>query len=233
MRHAIALSVLVLSAGSAFALDTWQVKMTVDNQYAAYVGTNSSTVGSVVQADSNWFSTEIFTVSGMSASDYFYVATASDASVAQGFLGEFNNLTQSLNFNTGGPQWEVLPAGAYLQQIDASWPATWGFNQMPTQGEVNQALAWAASNSWAWQTPAEFLNWDNRVVGNITTWGHQPAIDASAEWIWHNTGTGNPFNPGFSHDEFLIFRVAGVPAPGGVAMLGLGGLAIGRRRRLG
>lgn len=231
MRNALVLIASGLAFTSAAGADTWQIKMTVDNQYAAYVGTNAATVGAPVQADSSWFSTEIFTVPGMSATDYFYVATASDWGVAQGFLGEFNNLSQNYNFNTGTAAWEVLPAGAYLQQIDPTWPATWGFNQMPTQGEVDQALNWAASNSWAWQTPAEFANWDNRVVGNITTWGHRPGIDASAEWIWHNTGTGNPFNPGFNHDEFLIFRVAGVPAPGGVAALAMAGLVVGRRRR--
>lgn len=231
MRHTIVLSLFAATAGSAFALDTWQIKMTVDNQYAAYVGTSSATVGSAVQTDNNWATTESFTVGGMSASDYFYVATASDWGTAQGFLGEFNNVTQGYNFNTGSSQWEVLPAGAYLQQINSSWASTWAYNTMPTQSEVDQALAWAASNTSAWVTPAEYLNWDNRVTGNITTWGHRSGIDPTAEWIWNNTGTGNPFQYGANHDEFLIFRVAGVPAPGGVAVLGLGGLVATRRRR--
>ncbi len=225
-----ALTVAAGLAAHAHALDTWQINMTVDNQYAAYVGTSSATVGAAVQADTNWTNVESFTVSGMSASDYFYVATASDFSGAQGFLGEFNNVTQSLNFNTGSAAWEVLPVGAYLQQIDASWPTTWPYLTMPTQSQVDQTLAWASTNTSAWVTPSQYLNWDNRVTGNITTWGHFAGIDANAEWIWHNTGSGNPFY-GANHDEFLIFRVKGVPAPGGAAVLGLAGLVAVRRRR--
>lgn len=226
----VTMAALAAAASSASALDTWQINMTVDNRYAAYVGTASSTVGSVVYADNSWPSVDSFTVSGMAASDYFYVVTTSDYAVAQGFLGEFRNVTQGLTFNTGSSAWEVLPAGAYLQQIDSSWPSTWPVNTMPTQGQVDQALAWAASNPWAWVTPAEWPNWDNRVTGNVTIWGHLAGIDPTAEWIWHNTGTGNPFY-GYNHDEFLIFRVPGVPAPSATALLGLAGLLGTRRSR--
>lgn len=212
--------------------DNWQIRMTVDNQFDAYVGTASQTTGSAVGGGNSWSTTYSFGVSNMQASDYFYVVTASDHAGAQGFLGEFTNTTQNLQFNTGSAQWEVFPVGAYLQQIDSSWPAVWPSLQQPTQGQVDQALQWAANSSNVWLTPAEFLNWDNRTTGNITTWGHRAGIDASAEWIWHNVrGSGNPFNPGFNHDEFLVFRVRGVPAPGPVALLGLGGLMALRRRR--
>lgn len=205
--------------------------MTVDNQFDAYVGTASATVGAAVGSSSVWSTTESFTVTGMLPSDYFYVSTASDWSAAQGFLGEFTNVTQSLQFNTGSTAWEVFPVGQYLQLVDGSWPTTWAFNTMPTQGEVDQALAYGAANPAVWTTPAEFLDWDNRLAGNITTWGTRPGIDASAEWIWNNTGSANPFSPGANHDEFLIFRVRGVPAPATVALLGLGGLVATRRRR--
>ena len=226
---------LALAAGLALAApalaDNWTINMTVDNQFDAYVGTASATVGSAVGTGNNWAAAYNFTVTGVSASDYFYVATASDFGGAQGFLGDFTNTTQSLSFDTGSSAWEVLPVGAYLQQINSSWPSSWPYLQMPTQSEVDQALNWAASNSWAWVTPSTFANWDNRVTGNITTWGHNSGIAASAEWIWHNTGTGNPFNPGANHDEFLIFRVRGTPAPGSMALLGLAGLTATRRRR--
>jgi MYXO-CTERM domain-containing protein len=231
MRIAVSLFVTGLAISSATAQDTWQINMTVDNQYAAYVGTNAATTGSAVATDNNWATTESFSVSGMAATDYFYVATASDWGGAQGFLGDFTNVTQNLNFNTGSAAWEVLPAGAYLQQINSSWPSTWTPMQMPTQSEVDQTLGWAAANPWAWVSPAEYQDWDNRVAGNITTWGNRVGIDPTAEWIWNNTGTGNPFSPGANHDEFLIFRVAGVPAPGGVGVLALAGLAATRRRR--
>lgn len=222
-----ALPVCVLGA------DTWQINMTVDNQFDAYVGTASATAGTAVGSGSNWATTSSFTVNGMQASDFFYVATASDWSVAQGFLGEFNNTTQNLTFHTGTSAWEVFPVGAYLQQIDSSWPASWPQNLMPTQGQVDQALAFGAANPSVWVTPSEFQNWDNRVTGNITTWGHRSGIDASSEWIWHNTGSGNPFNPGINHDEFLLFRVRGVPAPGALSLLATAGMLGVRRRRSG
>lgn len=225
----LAASVGSVIGGSALA-DTWQINMTVDNQFDAYVGTAAQTT-SVVGSGNSWFTAYSFTVNNMQATDYFYVATASDFAGAQGFVGDFTNVTQSLSFNTGTNAWEVFPVGAYLQQIDPTWPSTWPWLTMPTQNEVDQALLWAASNTSVWITPAEFLNWDNRVSGNITTWGHNPGIDPSAEWIWNNVTGGNPFNPGYNHDEFLIFRVRGVPAPGSFALLGLGGLAAIRRGR--
>lgn len=228
---ALAAGLLALSASNAMA-DNWLVNMTVDNQFAAYKGTVGSTVGAAVGTGNSWSTTYTFNVTGMTASDYFYVATASDYAGAQGFLGEFNNTTLNYKFNTGGTQWEVFPVGKYLQQIDASWPAVWPALQMPTQGQVDQALAWAVSNSGVWITPAEFTNWDNRTTGNITTWGHRAGIDPKAEWIWNDArGTGNPLQGGYNHDEFLIFRVPGVPAPATAGLLGLAGLTATRRRR--
>lgn len=232
MHRAARLVALFGAASASTALaDTWQINMTVDNQFDAYVGTASQTTGSAVGSGNFWPTTYSFTVNNMQPTDYFYVSTASDYRTAQGFLGEFNNTTQNLQFNTGSSAWEVFPVGAYLQQINSNWPATWSAGQMPTQNEVDQALQWAASNANVWTTPAEFLNWDNRASGNITTWGHRPGIDPKAEWIWNNVTNGNPFNPGYNHDEFLLFRVRGVPAPGSLALLGLGGIVAARRRR--
>ncbi len=227
----LALCVGVL-ASTLLAADNWLIHMTVDNQFDAYVGTASSTVGSAVGTGNNWAASYTIPVTGMLPTDYFYVSTASDFGGAQGFLGDFTNTTQNLSFDTGSSAWEVFPVGKYLQQIDASWPATWPYLTMPTQGEVDQALNWAASNTGVWVTPAEFLNWDNRTTGNITTWGHNPGIAPTAEWIWHNArGSGNPFSPGYNHDEFLIFRVRGVPTPATAGLLGVAGLASARRRR--
>ncbi|MDQ7012864.1 MAG: hypothetical protein Q9O74_03085 [Planctomycetota bacterium] len=231
-RTATLTACLVALAASTAAADIWSVNMTVDNEFDAYKGTVGATTGAAVGSGNDWTTTYNFSVSGMTASDYFYVATASDRATAQGFLGEFNNVTQSLQFNTGTSAWEVFPVGKYLQLIDASWPATWPASVMPTQGEVDQALAWAVSNPSVWIAPAEFTDWDNRATGNATIWGTRPGIDNSAEWIWNNArGTGNPLFGGYNHDEFLIFRVAGVPTPGTAGLLALAGLTAIRRRR--
>ncbi|MCB9844365.1 MAG: hypothetical protein H6811_00045 [Phycisphaeraceae bacterium] len=199
--------------------------MTADNEFDAYVGTVSTTVGSAVGTGSNWATAFNFSFT-LNPGDYFYVASASDFGGAQGFLGEFTSGSQ--NLNTGHPAWEVFPVGKYLQQVDASWPSTWPALTMPTQTQVNQALAFAASNTSVWVPVSTFAGWDNKVVGNITTWGHNPGITPTAQWIWHNTGSGNPFNPGANHDEFLIFRIT--PAPSAMLPL-LGAMAVGRRRR--
>lgn len=227
-----ALALTALATSAAVASDTWNISIAVDNQFDAYKGTASATTGSPVGSGSNWTTVFNYTVPGMAATDYFYIATASDHSGAQGFLGEFNNTTQNLKFNTGSSAWEVFPVGAYLQQIDSSWPTVWPGLTQPTQAQVDQALAYGNANPSVWITPATYTNWDNRQTGNITTWGHRTGIDANADWIWNNSrGSGNPFSPGYNHDEFLIFRVRGVPTPATAGLFGLAGLTALRRRR--
>lgn len=234
IRTLAALAALCPAALAAHALaqnDIWSIHMTVDNQFDAYSGTaNAATM--LRGSGNSWSTAYPFTLTGMSASDYFYVATSSDRSGAQGFVGDFRNVTTGQTFNTGSPQWQVYPVGAYLQQVNAAWPTVWPGQQQPTMNEVNQALAYAASHPSVWITPATFLNYDNRVTGNITPWGHRATIDPSAQWIWNNTTpASSPFTPGRNHNEFLIFRVPGVPTPGSLALLGFGGLAAVRRRR--
>lgn len=218
-------------AAPAFA-DNWTANITVDNQYDIYFGTPTTT-NFYAGGDTDWTTTETWTATGRPSTDYLYVATASDHSVAQGFLGEFTNTTQSITFRTGSPFWDVFAAGPWLNTLygmGGSWPA----GTQPTQAQVDTAINFATTNN-LWQTPDTYLDWDNRASGNITTWGTRPGIANSAEWIWH-IGSGlppttNPFSPGADHDEFLIFRVASVPAPGAAILLILGALPATRRRR--
>ena len=229
MRRAAAVLAMA-PAIAAMASDNWTIRMTVDNQYSLYFGTNMAT-HTFVGTDTNWATTDTWNAVGMPPTDYAYVATASDRSVAQGFLGEFNNTSQGYTFLTGGFNWQVFPAGAHLMALygmGGSWPV----NLLPTQAQLDTAIGYDTTNG-LWQAPAEYANWDNRVAGNITTWGHRAGISAAAEWVWHlppGSG-GNPFRPGANHDEFLVFRVQGIPAPGAAALLGLGGLLAMRRRR--
>ena len=225
-----ALVLALVPAVPAMAVDNWTIRMTVDNQYSLYFGTNMATTA-FVGADTNWTTTDTWNAVGMAPTDYAYVATASDRSVAQGFLGEFNNTTQNYQFLTGGSNWEVFSAAPYLMQLygmGGAWPA----NTLPSQTQLDTAIAFATTNS-LWTAPAEFLNWDNRLAGNITVWGNRAGISTAAEWVWHLPpgAGGNPFSPGANHGEFLVFRVQGIPAPGAIAMLGLGGLMMLRRRR--
>lgn len=230
-RRAAALGVVVPFVFAAGAVgDDWTINITVDNQYSIYFG-NNLTTNTFVGSDTNWTTTDTWNAVGMNPTDYAYVATASDRAVAQGFLADFNNTTQNYQFRTGGLVWEVFAAGPHLMAMygmAGSWPA----NLLPTQAELDTAITYAETNN-LWVTPAEFANWDNRIVGNITTWGHRPGINAISEWIWHAPPGfgGNPFSPGANHDEFLVFRVQGIPTPGAAAVLALGGLLGLRRRR--
>ncbi len=221
----------VLVGSPVLGADTWNISMTVDNQFSAWFGTSTTTT-LFVGSGAWWPTTWNFNVTGANPTDYFYVVTASDRAVAQGFLGEFNNITQGYTFLTGlSWNWEVFPAGRYLQQLygmTTPWPA----NVLPTQSEIDAAIAYATSLG-LWIPPVGFTNWDNRVTGNVTIWGHRPGISPNAAWIWHRApnGPANPLQPGFDHEEFLIFRVPGVPAPTTVAPLAALGLACVRRRR--
>jgi hypothetical protein len=240
MRYRSALSTLtaaaLLAAAGAPALaDDWTMTITVDNQYDIYFGTNLVT-NTYAGGDNDWTTVETWNAVGVAATDYLYVSTASDYSVAQGFIGVFQNTTQGTTIKTGDAAWEVFPAGAYLQSIDATWPAVWPSNQQPTQSEVDAAIAYAETNN-LWQATSGNPSWTNASHGG--PWPTNLAgLPSDARWIWHDAGVGtgipyeNPYD-GANHDEFLIFRIAGdaVPTPGAAATLALAGLAAGSRRR--
>lgn len=217
--------------------------MTVDNYYDTYFGDSMMSVPTFVGGDGDWTTTETWSVLGVSPTDYLYVATASDHFVAQGFLGQFTNLTTGNSFVTSAASssvWEVFPAGQYLvalNAIDGSIPATsWPSSTPPTVSQVQTAVAYAETNG-LWVLPDSAAGYTNGVL----PWGVRPAIPLSAEWIWHAGGSGpfdgtypSPFGGG-NHNEFLVFRVAGaaVPEPSGI-VLGLAGallLAAGSWRR--
>lgn len=209
--------------------DDWELSLTVDNYFDAYFGTPTTTNYFAGSGDW-WPTTWNFTATGREPSDYLYIATSSDQNTAQGFLGTFTNTTNGLTVNTGAAEWQVFAAGPHLQTLfgmNGAWPS----GVKPTQAQVDTAIAFATANGW-WESTDGLTDWDNRSVGNVTTWGHRPGIPDAAEWIWHNKGGyASPFNPGVDHDEFLVFRVVGAaPAPGAVALLGLIGLGGARRR---
>jgi len=229
MIAALSLGALAGAAGA----DNWTMTMTVDNQYDVYFGTPLATTFHA-GGDSNWPTVETWNAIGMLPTDYLYVATASDHSVAQGFLGVFTNTTLGSTVVTGDPAWEVFPAGGYLQQIDASWPDPWTPSLMPTQSQVDQAISYATTNG-LWVPTSYLSNWTN--AAHPGPWGHNLAgIPANATWIWHDSGLDPggfwpaPYS-GFNHEEFLVFRIAGIaPEPTSLALVTLGAAMFARRR---
>ncbi|MBL8746924.1 MAG: hypothetical protein JNK58_11275 [Phycisphaerae bacterium] len=214
---------LALAAVPARA-DDWVINMTVDNQFDCYFGTPFST-NFLAGSGNNWSNTYTFNALGRLPTDYLYVATSSDQNVAQGMIGTFANTTTNMTTDTGDLVWEVFPAGQYLQQMglgNGPWPPS----LQPTQAQVDIAINYAETNG-LWVTP---------VAGGfngVAPWGTRPGISNNARWIWHSAnGDPDPTSPGFNHDEFLVFRIAGaVPAPGAVSLLSLAAVGLMRRSR--
>lgn len=225
----LALAVLLMAVYPVRA-DDWEIHITVDNQYDVYFGDGMGT-NTFAGGDTNWQTTETWTANGQPANAFLYVSTASDHAVAQGFLAEFINTTQNAVITTGSGIWEVFPAGRYLQQIDPTWPATWPPSVMPTQAEVDAAIAYATTNN-LWTTPTTLPGYNNSAGPG--PWGTRLGFSYDPSWIWFDSGNdpspNAPFN-GFNHDEFLIFRVPNIPEPATAGgLLGLGLLALRRRR---
>lgn len=230
------IATLTASLGSPALADDWTMTITVDNQYDIYFGTNTTT-NFFAGGDGTWSTIETYNAYGRAPTDYLYVATASDHSVAQGFIGVFQNVTQGTTIKTGNAAWEVFPAGKWLTAINSSWSSPWPSGVQPTQSEVDQAIAFAELNG-LWQPTSFDPSWTNASHGG--PWPTNLAgIPSDANWIWHDAGvgTGIPYQDpydGANHDEFLVFRIAGnaAPTPGTIGVVSAGALALLRRRRI-
>jgi hypothetical protein len=234
-----AAALMVLITATAAHADDWDVYLTVDNQFDVYYGT-SMTTNFHAGYGNNWATEYNYTALGRPSTDYLYVATASDYSVAQGFIGTFHNTTLNATISTGSSVWEVFPAGQHLQQL-FGMPGAWPANTMPTQAQVDAAIAYATTNS-LWVAPTTVPGYDNDPSTPIAPYTFiwpvsLPNVETSAQWIWYDSGRDSgtaarpaPFN-GFNHDEFLVFRVPGiVPEPASIALLALGAVPLLRRR---
>jgi Putative metal-binding motif len=206
-------------------LEDWDMYLTVDNIFHVYFGTPTETTGISEGTGGNWQQSFNFIAEDRKVTDYLYVATASDQLTAQGFIGTFTNLTRNKVTSTGDGVWQVFAAGAH-QETNPYWPDPWPAI-MPTQAEVNTAIAFAQAND-LWVIPSRASGYDNDPSTDIypyeDEWGtfagdnyFYDNIPASATWIWYDSGKCNPsVTTGWpapfhecNHDEFLVFRVAG------------------------
>lgn len=195
----VALSMLLMG-GAAQASDI-KVTLTVDNSYALFYGSNQAATN-FVGSDFNWTGAETYNFS-LDSTKYLYVVTSSDLSVAQGFLGQFENLSSGYKFYSSDPQWQVAATG-----LGANAPYTGSSADVAllTQ-QIDLANAGNdASNGW--------VNLTAGPANGSAPWGTIGGIDASAKWVWYSSnGDPDPTTPGYNHDEWLMFRIAVAATP--------------------
>jgi MYXO-CTERM domain-containing protein len=176
--------------------EDWLMYLAVDDQFDLYFGSPTQTEGARVLRGTQW--NRVYTCAdapagacnGHKHSDYLYIATASNWSGAQGFLGYFRNTTLDERTTTGDDVWEVFPAGAYCE-TNPLWtcgqpkPAHWTTNpgDLPTQAQVDAAIAFAGEND-LWVTPFKhiptnpqpycWINEDFADTGCSAYWGYNP-----------------------------------------------------------
>jgi hypothetical protein len=180
-----------------------RVAITVDNSYALFTGTETAAT-TFVGSDFSWPSTEVYDFD-LPADRFIYVVTASDLSVAQGFLAQFDNLDTGFKFYSSDPQWEVMATGlgsGAPYTGSAADLALLSAELVDANGGGNPSAGWVPLTSG----PAN----------GADPWGLRPGIDADARWVWYSSnGDTDPTTPGFNHDEWLVFRisVAATPTP--------------------
>lgn len=217
-KPALAIAALVACTGSAIAGPV-NVSITADNHYSIYsrAGSDFTHIGANEPGPDgapgtyNWSQAETW---NFDAEGYLYIASWSDNSVAQGLLAEITTLTETIL--SGDPRWEVMSTGLDLGDWDAA----------PTPGDI-AAWVFDADANGLWETP--------HVGGTngIEPWSTIAGISVDARWMWRGSqSVADPLQGGADHGELLIFRIpVSVPAPGPLALAGLGGLMLARRRR--
>ncbi len=214
-RIIVMMSIFILGNVTVAYAVAIEATITADNHYALYFGAvNGSFVTFVGRNELgpggspgsyNWSQAESYTFD-MSVGDYIYIAAWSDDSSAQGLLGQFVISDWDTTILTNTSDWEV-----YLTFDDKD-----SYSPAPTESELASEISDAS-----WNIVSDYM------AHGSGPWGDYIAgISSEADWIW-----GSALTPGSDYGEYQIFRTQVIPEPGTMFLLGLGGLALLRKRR--
>ncbi len=201
------------SVTRAYAINI-EATITADNHYGLYFGAVNGSFATFVgrnELDSggspgsyNWSLAESFTFD-ITAGDYIYVVAWSDDGTAQGLIGQFVIPDVGTTILTNTLDWEVYLT---FNDLDDGSPA-------PTESELASEISGAS-----WNIVSDYIDHGS------SPWGYIPGISSEADWIW-----GSALTPGSDYGEYQIFRTKVVPEPATVLLLGLGCLALRKKRR--
>ncbi len=212
----LAATTLALNGAASAELVTGTI--TADNHYALYSSLGGAFTyhgGNEIGAAGspgayNWSMAETW---AFEAGEFLYIAAWSDDAVAQGVLAEFHSSGLG-SILSGDARWQVYSTDVNRGDGDAH----------PLASEIAAHVA-NADAFGLWETP--FVGG----VNGIAPWSTIAGISDDARWMWADLNTAeNPLFGSYGAREMLIFRTA-VPAPGALALLGVGGLVAARRRR--
>lgn len=228
-----AAAILLLAATVAPAQQNFDVTMTTDNAYAIYYGDDVSATAQLGWAENltagDIWSTESYSLT-VPDSSWIYIAAWSDDKVKQGVLADFTNLTIGGQVLSGNSPWQVAATGIDLDN-GASPPSLLSMSTqiVAANAGTNPSLGWVTP------TASPLRNADGGIHSVVIS-----GIDDDAYWMWYDSGLDTtsanpPFtvpSTGFNHDEYLIFRIpVTAPEPATMSVLGIGCLALLRRRR--
>lgn len=218
LSAAIGAAVLLAGANAQAAQPVLSGTITADNEYAAFLSTSDSTLGTFLTSGANWESAQSFSFNLTPGQTYFLHVIANNwygpSDMAGGnpdaLLGSFS-LTGAFTFANG------------LQTLDTD-TADWRADAGNVVQNLSGPLSWTAPAGTPW-------NWGDNGTSIWESVNGAPiaGIGGQAQWIWSQT---DPVGEAFFSTTISAGAVP-EPAAWGLMIVGFGltGAAIRRRRQ--